>query len=179
MIWSSTPDGKITYVSSEWTDLTGQRVADALEHGWLKMLHPDDVGVTIEAFRQACTLAATFTIRYRLRHPDGTYIPVVVGASPSISPVDGAFLGYLGSLAKCDMADLGPSSNQIGILKPQKPAAFPTLTSAVDIVADYLLLAKSTAQMAGEERLVPSLDFAISEVMRRLGYEMETRPRRN
>ena len=167
LIWSSTSTGQTTYVSVEWSNYTGQPVEDALGQGWLRMLHPDDQEVTDQFFKKACASVAPFTVRYRLRRVDGTYAWVVVGATPSISPIDGSFLGYLGAISEDDSVvwsgELGASAS-----RPPSPATTPT--TPVDQIADHLLLARSIAAANGEQRLLASIDFALSEVMRSLGY---------
>ena len=167
MIWSSTKTGTITYASAEWTSYTGQPLGDALGDGWLDMLHPEDRESTARFFKEACASAAPFTVRYRLRRSDGVYRWVLVGAAPSLSPIDGSFLGYLGALSEDDATGW---SGVFGTSAP-RPASPETMPhTAVDIVADHLLLARSVAAANGEDRLLASLDFALSEVMRRLGY---------
>ena len=167
MIWSSTSRGLITYASAEWTSYTGQAVEHALGEGWLDMLHPDDRDATERFFREACASAAPFTVRYRLRRSEGTYAWVVVGAAPSISPIDGTFLGYLGAISE---EEATVWSGVVGTSSPRSPSPATMPHTPVDIVADHLLLARSVAAANGEERLLASIDFALSEVMRHLGY---------
>lgn len=168
MIWSSDAQGAVTYASPEWVDFTGQPIANALGAGWLDLLHPDDVPRTVDSFRSACLLAAPFTVWYRLRHRRHGYVQVVSAAMPSMSLIDNSFIGYLGALAEAAEG----RENEIGQFLPNPTSAPTKRSSPVDIVADYLLLARATAKAAGEHRLMPSLDFAISEVTRRLGTPM-------
>ena len=169
MIWASTRDGRITYAGPEWTVFTGQSAEAAMGDGWLDMLHADDRQSTDVFFKEACASMAAFSVEYRLHHVSNVYVRVVAGATPSISPVDHLFIGYLGTLNEIEDQS-GENRNILGkaIIAPATKATKP-LTS-VDIIADYLLLARATAQHSSETRLVASIDFAISEVMRRLGY---------
>lgn len=176
MIWASKSDGAVTYIGPEWCALTGQATADALGTGWLEMLHPDDRRAVADFFVGACASAKAFTMQYRLRNVDGRIIPVAAGAAPSMSPMDGSFLGYLGVVSEISEADYrsGPG-NVIGKLdiRPVPPASATAPSTEIDIIADYLLLAKVTAAQSGETRLLASIDFAISEVMRRLGHPFD------
>ena len=169
MIWASTREGRITYAGPEWTVFTGQSAEGALGDGWLQMLHVEDRQTTDVFFKEACASMAAFTVEYRLHHVSDVYMRVVAGATPSISPVDHSFIGYLGTLNEIE-DQAGANINILGkaIIAPPTKATKPV--SSVDIIADYLLLARATAQHSGEERLLASIDFAISEVMRRLGY---------
>ena len=173
MIWASKSDGSITYVGLEWHTFTGQPTAEAMGAGWLDMLHPEDRENVADFFAKACASAQAFTIEYRLKHVDGAYLSVVAAAAPSISPVDGVFIGYLGVVSEAGSSP-GPG-NVIGKLeiRPAAPASATAPLTHIDIIADYLLLAKATAVNAGEKRLLASIDFAISEVMRRLGHHFD------
>lgn len=176
MIWASTRDGLITYAGPEWTVFTGQSAEAAMGDGWLDMLHVDDRRGTDLFFKNACASMAAFSVEYRLHHVSDVYVRVVAGATPSISPIDHSFIGYLGTVNEIE-DQFGENRNILGkaIIAPAKSATRPM--TSVDIIADYLLLARATALHSAETRLVASIDFAISEVMRRLGYgPIQARP---
>lgn len=170
MIWVSTRDGRVTYAGPEWAAFTGQPTSAALDDGWLKMLHPEDRTKTAEFFRQACATMSAFTIEYRLHHISDTYVSVVSGAVPSVSTLDQSFLGYLGTVNA-----IGDHCEEYELLLGNGGVKFGSKSTRVlapiDRVANYLSLARLTAAQAGEERILASVDFAISEVMRRLGYQ--------
>ena len=175
MIWSSTATGHIVYASPEWTAFTGQTASDAVGNGWLSCLHPDDVAPTKQSFREALAHQASFTIRYRLRHVELEYIKVVVAAMPSFSPIDGAFIGYIGVISEADGLPVQiPDGNVVGYMAAVVPGDLTRPTIPTDAIADYLLLARATAVNTGVERMLPSLDFAISEIMREIGKNLNT-----
>ena len=168
MIWASTRHGIITYAGPEWAVFTGQPLEAALGNGWLEMLHPEDKERTEKFFKEACASKSAFTVEYRLHCIGNGYVRVMAGAIPSISPVDNSFIGFLGTIN--EIGDQPNVTNIFGkaIIKPPSPATKPL--TAVDTIANHLLMARSTAEQAGEVRLLASIDFAVSEVMRRFGY---------
>ena len=170
MIWSSTSTGEITYASPEWTIFTGQPTSEALGEGWLNYLHPEDVDRTKTSFFEALSLHAAFTFAYRLKHIRLGFIPVIVAATPSFSPIDKKFIGYIGALTEASaVSDESLHRNIVGVQAFIPPGSLTAPSKPIDIIADYLLLARATAVKASEERMLPSLDFAISEVMREIG----------
>ena len=173
MIWASTSKGSITYAGPEWTVFTGQPTDAALGDGWLQMIHEDDRRRTSDFFKDACASVLPFTVEYRLHRVGNNYARVVAGAIPSLSPVDRTFIGFLGTINEIE--DDCEATNILGraILRPTSAATKPL--TPIDIIADYLLLARVTAQQADEERLLASIDFAMSEVMRRLGFSLNSK----
>lgn len=172
MIWSSTASGHVTYASPEWCAFTGQTPNEAVGNGWLKCLHPDDIDPTKRSFGEALAQHAPFTFRYRLKHIKQGYLPVVVAATPSFSPIDGSFLGYIGAITEASSIPFEvPDRNIVGHSAALRAGLLTSPTTATDIIADHLLLARATAETAGVDRMLPSLDFAISEIMREIGKE--------
>ncbi|HEY2856981.1 MAG TPA: EAL domain-containing protein, partial [Terracidiphilus sp.] len=51
--WVLDNQGEVIEASSRWTELTGQEMDDAMGHGWIRMLHPDDVPRTLSAIRNS------------------------------------------------------------------------------------------------------------------------------
>ncbi|MBL8920024.1 MAG: response regulator [Myxococcaceae bacterium] len=51
--WESDPRGALSFISDRWTELTGQRAADALGHGWRRHIVEDDLPVLDGAARDA------------------------------------------------------------------------------------------------------------------------------
>ncbi|MEO8295795.1 MAG: PAS domain-containing protein, partial [Gemmatimonadota bacterium] len=87
-VWSLFADGRIGEGSSWWTDLTGQSAEESQNLGWLDVVHPQDRGVTQEAYLRALGSLTPFEIEYRVRSVEGSYrhlvvrgVPVEAGAS--------------------------------------------------------------------------------------------------
>jgi PAS domain S-box-containing protein len=175
MIWTTEATGRVNYVGPEWTVFTGQPAEDALGKGWLWMLHPEDRKAACQCVRDACDTNASFTMQYRLRRADGSYARIVSGAAPSFSPVDGRFLGYLGSCTEIgDAVHQLHARREIGNLVLPRPLSSTMPLTAIDIIADYVLLARATSERAGERELYACLDLALTMIHTRLGGSRQT-----
>ena len=170
MIWICNPRGEVDYIGPEWETFTGQPVARSLSRGWLDMVHPEDRSEVKQVFLEACERVSTFTVQYRLRRSEGDYARVVSGAAPSLSPVDGSFVGFLGALTEVAALtnDLG-SVRSVSYLRLPPPVGATMPHQSLDIVSDHVLMARAEAEKAGDATLIAALDVALSVIFVRLG----------
>ena len=96
-IWITDADGSCTYLSRRWYEFTGQSEEQALGHGWLEAVHPEDRGQAAGVVADATAHQQPFSIDFRLRRSDGTYRWAVDAAAPRFGG-DGRFLGFVGSV---------------------------------------------------------------------------------
>jgi len=127
------------YIGPEWSVMTGQAGAEALEFGWLAMVHDDDRSGAREAVLTACQSSCAFTMKYRLRRVDGSYAWIVSGAAPSYSPVDGQFVGFLGSAKEIPAEQAERNIAFEFLLSPAGPSPS---TNPIDVISDQVLLAR-------------------------------------
>jgi PAS domain S-box-containing protein len=73
LTWRSSPGGLQIDCNRRWYEYTGQTPAQVRSHGWLAVIHPDDVTRVLERMRQADDTAEPCEIEYRLRAADGSY----------------------------------------------------------------------------------------------------------
>ncbi len=80
MVWTARPDGHVDFASHQLLEYGGVE-APALEH-WERLLHPDDVEITISKWEDSVRTGAALQIEYRLRRADGAYRWFLVRANP-------------------------------------------------------------------------------------------------
>lgn len=163
MIFVTNADGGVTYVSPEWCTFTGQPASEAAGVGWLNSLHSDDREPAVGFLRKALERQCEYSLRHRLRRADGSYAWVVVGAVPSFGPPGRSFLGYLGSLTEISPSGSEPIS-AYGTLErfvppPPHPATPPG--TALELVADHLLMAHGLIEQDGAKEMLPVLRQAL------------------
>lgn len=73
MAWIAAPDGRLERVNAQWTSYTGQSMEEALGHGWVSALHPDDKKLPWDLWRQARSNNQKWQGEYRLKGKDGEY----------------------------------------------------------------------------------------------------------
>lgn len=163
MIFVTAASGEVTYVSPDWCLFTGQDALSAAKDGWLDAVHPDDREIATNFLRDAHTQQSEYSFRHRLRRADGHYAWVAGGAIPSFGPPGRTFLGYLGSLT-----EIAPSGLErltaYGTLErfippPSHPATTPS--SALELVADHLLIAHGLIEQDHAKEMLPVLRAAL------------------
>ena len=162
-IWSTDPQGEVTYMSRRFEVFTGAPFAQVRAGGWPQVLHPDDVERSARLFQDAIRDRAAVSGRMRMRRADGTFrwiessaVPVydkvaqpaasfrgLVGVSMDISDLvhaeqrlretDQRKDQFLATLAHELRNPLAPIRNAVQILRNQTPAESP-LRKLQDII---------------------------------------------
>jgi PAS domain S-box-containing protein len=73
IVWTAAADGSAEYYNRRWYEHIG--VAGVTGHGstWHELIHPDDLGATVEAWNRAVGSGQDFEITHRIRRADGSY----------------------------------------------------------------------------------------------------------
>jgi PAS domain S-box-containing protein len=170
MIWSTDHTGALTYISPEWTDLTGQPVQQARGDGWLELVHHDDRDYCRSFLQDAVAARVEFTARYRVSRADGGYVWLVAGAVPSFGPPEETFLGYFGSLTEIapSASDTVSAYGTLGAFRPPMTVRSEPVRAPVDLIADHVLMAHILAAEADESELKQALDTTLRILSERL-----------
>jgi PAS domain-containing protein len=94
MSWRARPDMSFEDVSDAWVEFTGMPRAQALEGGWSRAIHPEDLPRWLDVCLSAFDERRAFEIEYRLRSAAGAYRRVLERAEPRYA--GGAFAGFDG-----------------------------------------------------------------------------------
>ena len=73
LLWSTGPDGEVTYINQRVLDYLGIRLEDFRHRGWEAFLHPADLPETARAFYQAIQTGTSHQSVHRVRRADGEY----------------------------------------------------------------------------------------------------------
>lgn len=101
MGWTARPDLSCESLSREWLDFTGYSAEQALDGGWARGVHPEDLVRWLNTYVSAFDARAPFQIEYRLRRRDGEYRWVLDRGVPRYSS-EGAFVGFAGACVDVD-----------------------------------------------------------------------------
>jgi PAS domain S-box-containing protein len=71
IVWSADLAGNMDYVNYRWIDYTGEVLNS--KFNWKRVLHPDDLELTIAAWQQVLQNHESFQVEHRLRRYDGIY----------------------------------------------------------------------------------------------------------
>lgn len=171
MIWVTDTAGQTMYVCREWYIFTGVRPPDGLGLGRASVIHPDERHLMADTFRHACASRCEFALQYRLRRHDGTYVWVSDSAAPASLPKRKEFLGFIGQITSIEPQLQGLiASAELQRFQVATPVgAFAPIT-ALDALAEHILMARSLALSSAADHLLPSLDellFAVGKDLAR------------
>lgn len=114
LVWSADPHGNIDYYNERRLEFKGfsQKADGSWE--WAPVIHPDDVGKTVEAWRHAHETGTLFQIEHRIQRFDGTYTWNLSRAKRICSP-EGKTLRWYGTTT--DIDDLKKTEIELDIAR--------------------------------------------------------------
>lgn len=73
IIWTNRKDGAAEYFNRRWYEYSGLSSEESFGAGWQAIVHPEDMHVSREQWREALAEGKVFDSKYRLRGADGNY----------------------------------------------------------------------------------------------------------
>lgn len=96
IIFSVNPDGVLTYVSPNWTEMLGHATGEVIDQHIDRFIHPEDLPRCIAFLQRVLrTGQKQGGIEYRVRHQDGQWCWHLANASPRFDP-QGQIIGLQG-----------------------------------------------------------------------------------
>lgn len=71
--WTATPDGNIESFNDRWLEMTGLTPEAALGDGWVRVQHPDDREMAVNAWLHSIKTGEPYDVEHRIRLADGSY----------------------------------------------------------------------------------------------------------
>lgn len=81
-MWTATPDGNITYYNRVWLDYSGLPYEELKNWGWQKIIHPEDLKLTLRKWMDSLSTGEDFEAENRMLGKDGKYRWHLVRAVP-------------------------------------------------------------------------------------------------
>ena len=69
-VWTAMPDGNLDYVSDLTASSLGRTPEELVGEGWLGVLHPDDLGPTVERWARSLKTGEPYEVEFRLWIPE-------------------------------------------------------------------------------------------------------------
>ena len=99
----SDASGDATFVNASWLAFTGRALEQEVGDGWVDSVHADDRNRLRSRVTRAMEAREPYTVEYRLRRRDGTYVRHRESGMPRIQR-DGRFAGYVAEIL--DLTDV-------------------------------------------------------------------------
>jgi PAS domain S-box-containing protein len=71
VVWIANREGQLEWISSSWTEATGQSHKQAKGFGWVDRIHPEDRGTAVVRWRESVESKKVFDSVVRIRMEDG------------------------------------------------------------------------------------------------------------
>ncbi|HWB60745.1 MAG TPA: PAS domain-containing protein, partial [Chthoniobacteraceae bacterium] len=113
MIHTGCPDGYLDYFNKRWLDYVGLPLEEMQGWGWMKSMHPNDVGEVVKMWRVALASGEPFQHEGRLRRADGEYRWMLYHKVP-LRDGQGAIVKWHGSCI--DIEDRKRAETQLQVL---------------------------------------------------------------
>ena len=73
VVWTSHPDGMLDYINDRWHERSDISIVESLGHGWIKMMHPDDVKSVVERWKLSVKTGNPYQTEFRMLDKHGNY----------------------------------------------------------------------------------------------------------
>jgi two-component system phosphate regulon sensor histidine kinase PhoR len=73
MSWTNLPNGSVNFYNQQWYEYTGLTPQETMDWGWKKIVHPEDLPLTIERYTAALNSGGIFEVENRYKKSDGSY----------------------------------------------------------------------------------------------------------
>lgn len=80
-IWQTDMQGRLTYVSRRWSEITGLTLKKALGSGWTKTIHPDDIDDLLKNWQNCDAQIKSFQSEFRYLQGEGNIVWVLCTAN--------------------------------------------------------------------------------------------------
>lgn len=96
-VFATDAAGACTYTNERWRSIHGLSEAEALGHGWVRSLHPEDHAAVFGKWQHAAARQQEFDLEFRLCRPDGT-VRHVRAVARALLDGEGQVTGHVGSV---------------------------------------------------------------------------------
>jgi PAS domain S-box-containing protein len=96
VIWMTDVETHCVFVNQTWEKLTGQTVAQAMGHGWLSVMHPEDRRAAWGAIEESLRNRQRFENEFRVKSSEGRWRTLLNTGAPRWD-ANGTYQGFVGS----------------------------------------------------------------------------------
>lgn len=102
MVWTTTPQGDVTYLNRRWSEYTGAPPEQSLDWGWVDVIHPQDREPSVRIWKDSIQSRQPAEFEHRIRRgSDGSYRWHLVRGLPILDD-HGAVAQWIGTCTDID-----------------------------------------------------------------------------
>ncbi|MEO6539181.1 MAG: CheR family methyltransferase, partial [Ferruginibacter sp.] len=90
------PEGNIDYLNQQWYEYTNMNIEDLKDWGWEKIIHPDDLAITVKKWEEVIKSGEEYHLEHRFLRYDGTY-RWHLSRGTALKDVDGKITSWIGT----------------------------------------------------------------------------------
>ncbi|MGB5927072.1 MAG: PAS domain S-box protein, partial [Cyclobacteriaceae bacterium] len=124
IVWTGDKDGVTDFFNKRWVDYTGMEVSKSVKHGWMDIVHPDDLHNSQKIWSDKIKARREFHLEYRLRGKDGFYRWFLEEGRPYYDE-EGNLIKWVGTAT--DIQDQHEASKQLAL----KAEEFQTMAETI------------------------------------------------
>jgi PAS domain S-box-containing protein len=110
-IFHTDMEGKTTFVNPFWSEISGLSYNDALENGWFKAVHPEDIEMLQKGWKDTIKNGKFSSTEYRFLRPDKT-VRYVLGQAIPERDDNNNIIGYVGTITDITERKLAEAKNE-------------------------------------------------------------------
>ncbi len=95
VVWVGDSEGKVVFINETWEGWTGMTSEEALGHGWVNAVHPEDVAELLSKWENAYKNGAPYYGECRFVHLNGTILYCSFLAKPVFNS-EGVITNWIG-----------------------------------------------------------------------------------
>jgi PAS domain S-box-containing protein len=166
LIWSAGANGVNDYLNNRWSEFTGVAIEELAGHGWVAIVHPDDLPGLQAAWARSLATGAPYEVEHRQKHHSGEYRWVLNRALP-VTGEDGGIVRWMGAVT--DIHDKKRSEEELKAAARRKDEFLAMLAHELrNPLAPISSAAQLLAHVAGDEKKVRHASEIIGRQVRHL-----------
>src|SRR5208282_1058927 len=137
LAWVANREGGSEYLNKRWLDYTGLSIEEAVGAGWLAAIHPDDIGMLSQRWKEIRDSADSGEVEARMKRFDGEYRWYLFRAAPLLDR-SGEIVKWYGTNVDIDgfkRAELALRESEAHLRKVQAELAHVARTTTVGQLA--------------------------------------------